>query len=284
MINNRVVKGGFKTSALLMLALTGCQTVTTNLSVPSERVPYVQLPIFIGKAPTVDDLQSYHWQLSGVNTYPNSTNPPPSDHLKPQIDNHKVTLDFTQNRISYSVGCNQLSSGYRLQGDKLQASTNAVSTLMDCGSLQQSETWLAQQMQSQSQLSVMIMSWQTHAMLQQTLADGTGLIWEGILKPEVKYGKGETVFLEVKPKWQYCDNVTDRKCLEVRHINYDTQGLKTAVGQWHLLDVPIMGYRHDESAQRVLRLTRYRTPPTDTKGYGSLYKLDSVIETKTLAK
>ena len=128
------------------------------------------------------------------------------------------------------------------------------------------------------------MSWQTHAMLQQTLADGTGLIWDGILKPEVKYGKGETVFLEVKPKWQYCDNVTDRKCLEVRDINYDTRGLKTAVGQWHLLDAPIMGYRHDESAQRVLRLTRYRTPPTDTKGYGNLYQLDSVIETKTMAK
>lgn len=49
MINNRVVKGGFKTSALLMLALTGCQTVNTNPSAPSERVPYVQLPIFIGK-------------------------------------------------------------------------------------------------------------------------------------------------------------------------------------------------------------------------------------------
>ena len=60
--------------------------------------------------------------------------------------------------------------------------------------------------------------------------------------------------------------------------------LKTAVGQWYLLDAPIMGYRHDESAQRVLRLTRYRTPPTDTKGYGNLYQLDSVIETKTLAK
>lgn len=266
-----------------MLALTGCQTVNTNPSVPSERVPDAQPAIFIGKAPTVDDLQSYHWQLSGVNAYPNSTNPPPSDHLKPQIDNHKVTLDFTQNRISYSVGCNQLSSGYRLQGDKLQASTNAVTTLMGCGSLQQSETWLAKQMQSQSQLSVMIMSWQTHAMLQQTLADGTALIWDGILKPEVKYGKGETVFLEVKPKWQYCDNVTDRKCLEVRDINYDTQGLKTAVGQWHLLDAPIINYRHNESAQRVLRLTRYRTPPTDTKGYGNLYQLDSVIETQFIA-
>lgn len=282
MINNQVVKAGFKTSALLMLALTGCQTVNTNPSAPSERVPDAQPAIFIGKAPTVDDLQSYHWQLSGVNAYPNSTNPPPSDHLKPQIDNHKVTLDFTQNRISYSVGCNQLSSGYRLQGDKLQASTNAVTTLMGCGSLQQSETWLAQQMQSPSELQ--IMETQVDAVLSQTTADGSWLQWVGKLKPEVKYGKGETVFLEVKPKWQYCDNVTDRKCLEVRDINYDAQGLKTALGHWHLLDAPIMGYRHDESAQRVLRLTRYRTPPTDTKGYGNLYQLDSVIETKTMAK
>nr|WP_313426657.1 hypothetical protein [Moraxella sp.] len=56
------------------------------------------------------------------------------------------------------------------------------------------------------------------------------------------------------------------------------------MSQWYLLDAPIMGYRHDKSAQRVLRLTRYRTPPTDTKCYGSLYQLNSVIETKSLAK
>ncbi|MFO1365417.1 MAG: hypothetical protein U1E98_03585 [Moraxella osloensis] len=55
------------------------------------------------------------------------------------------------------------------------------------------------------------------------------------------------------------------------------------MSQWYLLDAPIMGYRHDESAQRVLRLTRYRTPPTDTKGYGNLYQLDSVIETQLIA-
>nr|WP_309577442.1 hypothetical protein [Moraxella osloensis] len=55
------------------------------------------------------------------------------------------------------------------------------------------------------------------------------------------------------------------------------------MGQWHLLDAPIINYRHDESAQRVLRLTRYRTPTTDTKGYGSLYQLDSVIETELIA-
>lgn len=254
--------------------LTACQ------SIPVERVADAQPAIFIGKAPTVDDLQSYHWQLYGVNAYPNSNNPPPFDRLKPQIDKGKVILNFTHNRLSYSVGCNELSGGYNLKDDKLIANINAMTTLMNCGDLQKSEAWLAEQMQSQSQLSIMIMSWQTNAMMQQIKADGTALIWDGTLKPEVKYGKGETVFLEVKPKWQYCDKVTDRKCLEVRDIQYDAQGLKTAIGQWHLLDAPIMGYRHDEGTQRVLRLTRYRTPPKDTKGYGSLYVLDSVIETE----
>ena len=164
----------------------------------------------------------------------------------------------------------------------MQPIGTGISTLMGCGELQAPEQWLAKQMQSPSELQ--IMETQVDAVLWQTTADGSWLQWVGKLKPKVKYGKGETVFLEVKPKWQYCDNVTDRKCLEVRNINYDTQGLKTAVGQWYLLDAPIIGYRHDESAQRVLRLTRYRTPPTDAKGYGSLYQLDSVIETKTLAK
>lgn len=277
MINNQV-KGSFKTSALLMLALTGCQTVNTNPSAPSERVPYVQLPIFIGSTPTTNSLQSYDWQLNNIN----STDPITWNGSYLQTQNGKVTLNFNQNHITYNVGCNQLSNQYSLSKNTMQPIGTGISTLMGCGELQAREQWLAKQMQSPSELQ--IMETQVDAVLSQTTADGSWLQWVGKLKPEVKYGKGETVFLEVKPKWQYCDNVTDKKCLEVRDINYDTQGLKTAVGQWYLLDAPIMGYRHDESAQRVLRLTRYRTPPTDTKGYGSLYKLDSVIETKTMAK
>ena len=278
MINNRVVKGSFKTSALLMLALTGCQTVNTNPSAPSERVPYVQLPIFIGSTPTTNSLQSYDWQLNNIN----STDPITWNGSYLQTQNGKVTLNFNQNHITYNVGCNQLSNQYSLSKNSMQPIGKGISTLMGCGELQASEQWLAKQMQSPSELQ--IMETQVDAVLSQTTADGSWLQWVGKLKPEVKYGKGETVFLEVKPKWQYCDKVTDRKCLEVRDINYDAQGLKTAVGQWYLLDAPIINYRHDESAQRVLRLTRYRTPPTDTKGYGNLYKLDSVIETKTLAK
>lgn len=277
MINNQV-KGGFKTSALLMLALTGCQTVHTNPSAPIERVPYVQLPIFIGSTPTTNSLQSYDWQLNNIN----STDPITWNGSYLQTQNGKVTLNFNQNHITYNVGCNQLSNQYSLSKNTMQPIGTGISTLMGCGELQAREQWLAKQMQSPSELQ--IMETQVDAVLSQTTADGSWLQWVGKLKPEVKYGKGETVFLEVKPKWQYCDNVTDKKCLEVRDINYDNQGLKTAVGQWYLLDAPIMGYRHDESAQRVLRLTRYRTPPTDTKGYGNLYQLDSVIETKTLAK
>ena len=277
MINNQV-KGSFKTSALLMLALTGCQTVHTNPSAPSERVPYVQLPIFIGSTPTTNSLQSYDWQLNNIN----STDPITWNGSYLQTQNGKITLNFNQNHITYNVGCNQLSNQYSLSKNTMQPIGTGISTLMGCGELQAREQWLAKQMQSPSELQ--IMETQVDAVLSQTTADGSWLQWVGKLKPEVKYGKGETVFLEVKPKWQYCDNVTDKKCLEVRDINYDNQGLKTAVGQWYLLDAPIMGYRHDESAQRVLRLTRYRTPPTDTKGYGNLYQLDSVIETKTLAK
>ena len=276
MINNRV-KGGFKTSALLMLALTGCQTVHTNPSAPIERVPYVQLPIFIGSTPTTNSLQSYDWQLNNIN----STDPITWNGSYLQTQNGKITLNFNQNHITYNVGCNQLSNQYSLSKNTMQPIGTGISTLMGCGELQAREQWLAKQMQSPSELQ--IMETQVDAVLSQTTADGSWLQWVGKLKPEVKYGKGETVFLEIKPKWQYCDKVTDRKCLEVRDINYDAQGLKTAVGQWYLLDAPIMGYRHDESAQRVLRLTRYRTPPTDTKGYGNLYKLDSVIETQFIA-
>lgn len=278
MKKNLIVIGGCITNTLLMLAMSGCQTMNGNQLAPSKRVPYVQLPIFIGVTPTTNALQSYDWKLN------NATSKDPitwgNSYLQAQKD--KVTLNFNQNHMNYSVGCNQLSSQYSLSKNILQPVGTGVSTLMDCGELQAAEQWLAKQLQSPSELQ--IMETQVNAILSQTTADGSWLQWVGKLKPEVKYGKGTTVFLEVKPKWQYCDNVTDRKCLEVRDIHYDAQGLKTAVGKWYLLDAPIMGYRHDESAQRVLRLSRYRTPPTDTKGYGSLYVLNSVIETKNMAK
>lgn len=126
MINNRVVKGGFKTSALLMLALTGCQTVNTNPSAPSERVPYVQLPIFIGSNPTTNSLQSYDWQLNNIN----STDPITWNGSYLQTQNGKVTLNFNQNHITYNVGCNQLSNQYSLSKNIMQPIGTGISTFI----------------------------------------------------------------------------------------------------------------------------------------------------------
>ena len=126
MINNRVVKGGFKTSALLMLALTGCQTVNTNPSAPIERVPYVQLPIFIGSNPTTNSLQSYDWQLNNIN----STDPITWNGSYLQTQNGKVTLNFNQNHITYNVGCNQLSNQYSLSKNIMQPIGTGISTFI----------------------------------------------------------------------------------------------------------------------------------------------------------
>jgi hypothetical protein len=70
----------------------------------------------------------------------------------------------------------------------------------------------------------------------------------------------------------------------VREIIYNEQGIKTSQGQWHKLYEKIEGYEKSPSQGNIIRVKRYRTPPTYTKGYGNLYVLDIIIETKELVK
>ena len=72
-----------------------------------------------------------------------------------------------------------------------------------------------------------------------------------------------------------------------REVSYNEQSAKTNKGDWHLWYEPIEGYQKSPNQGNILnmlRLKRYRTPPTTTKGYGNLYELYSVIETQLIGK
>lgn len=258
-------------SLLSAIGLTACQTTPTHTTPPAINA---QPAIFIPKTPTLNDLQNYDWQLIRA-----SHNHQPLISLQTLADKRQVKLSFSQNRMHYTLGCNQLSSRFSLSKDLLQTQGNTATTLMACGELQSAETLLVEKMQGTSKL---VLDGNSGAVLDQTTSDNTELVWQGKLKPDVKYGKGETLFLEVKPTRKPCDNLTGKQCLEVRDISYDDKGIKTTAGQWRLLSQPIQGFTLIPNTQQVIRVNRYRTPPADTMGYGTVYVFDNVIEAQLL--
>ncbi|MFW2177412.1 MULTISPECIES: DUF4377 domain-containing protein [unclassified Moraxella] len=274
------------TSIATIMTLTACQTqpMSTNPSKPTT--PLSQ------QIPTATDLQNYQWQL--VEAKDNAGKVIQALDLSTYgiaKDKAKVTLDFKQTQqnaegnlgMSYSVGCNAISKTVNYQSGMAISKGMVISTLMGCGKLDSAENTLRQKMTGNSKFVWQASNTQS-AILVQTTADNSTLTWQGKLKPQTQYGKGETLFLEVNPLDQPCDAVTGKRCLQVREVRYDSQGIKTGAGEWQLLHETIDGYRHDPALRQIIRVQRYRTPPKDTMGYGRLYVLDSVVESAVVGK
>lgn len=235
--------------------------------------------------PTLKDLESYQWELAYIlangMAEVGALSVPQDNPTKPR---RYPTLSFENGLASYSVGCNQLSSNFTMTPVGIANMVNSVSTLMACpAEAAKSEEILQRKMQGASELKIIKLSKET-AKLFQKVNDGSELVWQGTLKPEVKYGNVETLNLEIAPQDERCDELTYKRCLVVRNLTYNEQGIVNSQTTWYKLYEKIEGYEKSPNQGNIIRVKRYRTPPTDTKDYGNLYKLDSVIETKTLAK
>lgn len=258
-------------SLLSVTSLTACQTLPTHTRPTAISA---QPAIFIPTTPTLNDLQNYDWQLIRANS-----NNQPIISLQTLADKGQIKLSFSQNRMHYTVGCNQLSTNFSLSKNLLLIQGNTATTLMACGELQPAENLLAEKMQGTSKLTL---DGNSGAVLDQTTSDNTHFVWQGKLKPSVKYGKGETLFLEVKPTTKPCNKLTDKQCLEVRDIVYIAEGIKTTTGQWRLLSQPIQGFKLTPNTQQIIRVNRYRTLPKDTMGYANVYVFDGMVESQLL--
>lgn len=261
---------------LFGVTLTACQTVPTatpvNQTIPKNKT--------IAMIPTLQDLQSYHWQL--VQAKDNANQPLTS--FENSITHGTAKLNFSDKRIDFTIGCNQLSKPIAYQnGTMTSLSSITVSTLMGCGKDNDTEQLLKAKMNRTSRLSLEV-GQNIVPTLTQVTADNSTLVWQGTIKPEVKYGKGETVFFEVKPQLAPCDPLTGKQCLQIREISYDNNGIKTATGQWRIFHEPIDGFHLEPTTQQIIRVQRYRTPPTDTMGYGTKYVFDSVIESELISQ
>ena len=74
--------------------------------------------------------------------------------------------------------------------------------------------------------------------------------------------------------------IPDYRCLHVREIAYDDQGLKIGEGEWQFFYQEIEGYTHEPGVRNVLRLDRFNVanPPADGSSIACV--LDMVVESE----
>jgi hypothetical protein len=116
---------------------------------------------------------------------------------------------------------------------------------------------------------------------------GDTLRFAGEPTPDARHGgPGERLFLEVAAQRVPCHHplMPGYRCLHVREIAYDDNGIQRAGGDWRFLYQDIEGYTHEPGVRNVLRLTRYRiaNPPAD--GSSIAYVLDMVVESEVVER
>ena len=226
----------------------------------------------------IDNLANYRWSLASAM---DSNNQPITalTTIKEQ-----VMLNFNnqdKNTISYSVGCNTISANYELQEQKQVLSVKeGMSTKMSCGKLDTVENQLNELMQGDSTIS--LTSSETPSLTQVT-SEAVTLVWTGKMTAQAKYNsKGDTVFWAIDAQTKPCADNKTQMCLQIKHITYDGQGIKTEEGKVVEFAGVIDGYEHDETHDQVLRLQRFKTDVdsvlVDNIDSKYAYVLDTIIE------
>ena len=196
-----------------------------------------------------------------------------------------IQLDFYTANETLQVygGCNHLSTAYRsnvsnnVSGEMLNIKTQSVaSTMMACDApLMKQEQRIAEWF-SHQKLSIIIQpdAHQPHMLL--TAADGKTLELVGHATPEQRYGsEANIMFLEIAAAKVLCTDVKVRNCLRVREVLYDSQGIKTSVGQWFVLNQEIENY-HADGRRAIVRVKKFSSSAPNTTSEN--YVLDMLVE------
>lgn len=227
-------------------------------------------------APDARALAANHWTLDDAVDGSGAR----IDALFPGPD-HVLQLDFADGRISVGGGCNQMNGTYALAGGRLSVGP-MVQTKKFCGEpLMATDEAIARLLGAGGTLSTA-----ADGALVLATAAGERLAFAATPTAETRFGgPGERVFLEVAPQRVACHHplIPDFRCLHVREITYDGQGLKTGTGEWQFLYDDIEGYTHQPGVRNVLRLKRYKVPNPPVDGSSIAYVLDIVVESETVA-
>ena len=218
-------------------------------------------------------LTAHHWQLESATAADGS----PIDALAANPD-APLQLDFADGRVSVSNACNRMGGDYSLDADALGFGP-MVSTEMACA-----EPLMAMEREAHTRLagehSFTIEAGEPPRLrLLNPLGDT--LVFSGAPTAATRYGgEPERVFLEVAAERIECHHplMPEFRCLQVRELRYDADGLKQATGEWGPLYEEIEGFEHRPGVRTVLRLDRYRRqdPPADASAV--VHVLDMVVE------
>lgn len=223
-------------------------------------------------------LAGHHWRLESATDADGAR----IDALFPGPD-HVLTLDFKDQRIAVSGGCNGQGGGYRFDDqDRLEVAQLAATMKACAAPLMDADAAIGKLLAQPLQWRV---EQGTAPRLQLVAADGSSTTtWIGEASAETRYGgPGETVFMEVAPQRIACSHpmMPDYKCLQVREIRYDDNGVKQPPGEWQAFYGDIEGFEFREGERKVLRLKKFdKSEPTPADASSIAYVLDMVVESE----
>lgn len=221
----------------------------------------------------------YRWQLAQAQDK-NAQNLAVFDAV---IAKNLGELSFLDQRLTASVGCNRLASGYQLTGDHLTIG-QMISTKKLCQSLMPAENALAKALAGKLKVQFQNMDKNDTATLTLTTETGDRLVWQGTKTPEARYqSPAQTLFFYIKADGKKpCPDQSDRQCLQAKPIYYDKNGLKQSEGDWQWLNRPIEGYQHNPNANQILRIKRFIVDRPDVKGKIYADVLDMIVMTESI--
>ncbi len=264
-----------KTMALpLALALAACAHDNTPPA-PAATAPDHAAARAAKPAGDAATLAAYRWALETATDAQGKR----IDALFP-AGSKGLALAFGEGGAAVSGGCNRMSGRFEVDAQGRIAIGPMRSTMMACAQPLMAADAAAGKLLAQPQ------RWQVEAGAQPRLrlesASGNST-WLGEATAETRYGgPGETVFLEVAPQRIACHHplIPDFRCLQVREIRYDANGVKQAPGEWQALYDGIEGFDFREGERKVLRLKKFHRDPTPADASSIAYVLDMVVESE----
>ncbi len=233
-------------------ALTACQTTTT---LPSQKES-VSVTQHLSQT-----LQAYTWAYQ------------PTQTSKP------IVLTFQGDRLSIHAGCNSMGTQVTFGHDQFKTG-HVVGTMMACEpAIMQQEQFASSLLQNRDIKVKLDTTKPAQPILTVYAADGKSYPFTGTATPETTYqGQAKTIFLEISPDTKACVGVAAQQCMQVREIQYNEQGLKTATGEWQLFYSQIEGFKHDPKLRSIVRVKRFTIahPAADQSQYA--YVKDMLVE------
>lgn len=205
------------------------------------------------------------------------------DALFPGAD-HVLALDFEAGNAGITGGCNRLGGSYAFDDRGRLTIGSLRATMMACdAALMAADEAVGALLAQPQQVRV---EESAPPRLRMVSASGENSSWIGEASGETRFGgPGERVFFEVAPQRMACNHplIPDHRCLRVREIRYDDNGIKQSPpGEWQLLYEDIEGYTHEPGVRNVLRLEKFTRDPAPADASSIVYVLDMVVESEVV--